>query len=114
MLFLGIFILAGIGAIIRFGLVEFSGSTGVLIANVIGSALIGYVLTQPQWLSSLSPHATRIIAIGFLGALTTFSSYSMDVVSALTSGQALKAAALFMGHNVLSIGACLLTYRLSA
>ena len=118
MLLVGIFILAGLGALLRFGLHNYSGgdgwSVGVLVANVIGSAAIGYVLTQPQWLTSLSPHATKMVAIGFLGALTTFSSYSVDVVSAFTSGNMLKAASLFVGHNVLAISACLLTYRFAA
>ena len=115
MLFVGIFILAGVGALVRFGLTEISGgSLGVLMANVLGSAALGYVMTQPQWLTSMSPQATRMVAIGLLGAFTTFSSYSMDVVGAFSGGHMLRAASIFVAHNLLAVSACLFAYKLSS
>lgn len=109
MLYLGIFLLAGLGALLRFGLTEYWGSAvGVLVANVLGSAAIGYILSLPQSLT------TKIVTIGLLGALTTFSSYSVEVVNAMGSGQLMRAGGIMLGHNVLAIGACIVAYKLSS
>lgn len=54
--------------------------TGTLVANIVGCSLIGvcYVLLlEKQWLSaSLRP----FVVTGFLGALTTFSTFSLEAV----------------------------------
>jgi len=60
---------------------------GTLTVNVLGSLAMG-LLTG--WLARLGPHneATRLLlAVGVLGGFTTFSSFSLDVVSMLQRGQ---------------------------
>lgn len=71
---------------------------GTLVANLIGGYLVGlavsYFATHPQ----LSP-AWRLFAItGFLGGLTTFSTFSAEVVSLLQQGRPLLAMTAALTH----------------
>ena len=49
--------------------------------------------------------ANLLLGVGFCGAFTTFSTYSVDAVKYLQSQQYFRFAALVLGSNVLSIGA---------
>ncbi len=77
---------------------------GTLVINVSGSFLIGLVLTvvgervlAPWW-------ARPMLAIGFLGSYTTFSTFSFETLALVESGGYLAAAANVLG----SVGAALL------
>lgn len=63
---------------------------GTLLVNVIGSFLLGlvYSLTEQGHLEII-PWRT-LVAIGFLGAFTTFSTFSLDSLLLLQQGQTLK------------------------
>ena len=79
---------ASIGALARWGLGLWLTPGGVipwgtLAANLIGGYLIGVCLAVFQALPDLDPAWRLAIVTGFLGGLTTFSSFSAEVVTLL-------------------------------
>ncbi|WP_296495185.1 fluoride efflux transporter CrcB [Rhodoferax sp.] len=56
---------------------------GTLAANLIGGYLVGVAVAVFQALPHLDPTWRLAIITGFLGALTTFSSFSAEVVGML-------------------------------
>lgn len=56
---------------------------GTLAANLIGGYLIGVCIALFQAMPQLDPVWRLAIVTGFLGALTTFSSYSAEVIGLL-------------------------------
>lgn len=71
---------------------------GTLAANLIGGYLVGvavgYFGTEP----SLSPQVRLFVVTGFLGGLTTFSTFSAEVVTQLQQGHAAWALATALAH----------------
>ncbi len=93
---LAICIGASLGALARWGLglwlntSALSAATlpwGTLTANLIGGYLIGVCVAVFQTLPNLDPVWRLALVTGFLGALTTFSSFSAEVVSMLQQGR---------------------------
>ncbi|PJG83711.1 fluoride efflux transporter CrcB [Caviibacterium pharyngocola] len=73
-------------------------SFGTLIANYLGCFLIG-VLIAVFWQYPHIPSEWRIFWItGFLGSLTTFSSFSAEVVEALLNGKWLAGIGIISLH----------------
>lgn len=87
------------GALCRYGLVNWISTLpysksqwgafplGTLSVNVIGSFGIGilYVLIAERM--ALHPDWRNVAMIGFLGALTTFSTFSLETIMLLQRGQ---------------------------
>jgi CrcB protein len=72
---------------------------GTLAANLIGGYLVGVCVGVFQQLPELDPVWRLALVTGFLGALTTFSSFSAEVVAMLQQGRfalALGTAALHL------------------
>ena len=85
---LAICIGACVGALARWQLsLQFNSSGilpwGTLYANLIGGYLIGVCVAVFQALPDLDPLWRLLLVTGFLGALTTFSSFSAEVVQML-------------------------------
>ncbi len=57
---------------------------GTLAANLIGGYLVGVCVAVFQAMPQLDPAWRLALVTGFLGALTTFSSFSAEVVAMLT------------------------------
>jgi fluoride exporter len=100
---------ASLGAILRWvlGLVLDSMSVaitmGTLAANLIGGFLIGVAMAFFSAHTELSPQWRLLIITGFLGGLTTFSSFSSELTSMIQEGRLSIALITVMLHVVGSI-----------
>jgi CrcB protein len=65
---------------------------GTLAANLMGGYLVGVCVGVFQQLPDLDPVWRLALVTGFLGALTTFSSFSAEVVAMLQQGRYALAA----------------------
>ena len=115
-----IFCGAGFGALLRAGFNVVTVNTasviplGTLIANLVGGYLVGLAVAffgnNPQ----LSPEWRLLIVTGFLGGLTTFSSFSSEVVAMIQRGEftwALGTALLHLFGSLLLTFLGILTYQ---
>jgi len=71
---------------------------GTLAANLLGGYLIGLAMTVFAALPGLAPEWRLLIITGFLGGLTTFSTFSAEVTVLLQQGRYLWAGAAIAGH----------------
>ncbi len=78
---------------------------GTLAANLIGGYVIGLAIALFAWAPSLAPEWRLLIITGFCGGLTTFSTFSAEVVTLLQQGQTLMALAAIGAHVVGSLTA---------
>ena len=94
------------------GLFGIAGPMATLVVNVAGSSLMGAIAGGIAAGMSL-PEAWRgFIAVGFLGALTTFSSFALDT-GQLAARQGMAMTALYVGLSVgLSLAAFFATQAL--
>ena len=76
---------------------------GTLGANLLGGYLMGLALAVISHFEALSPEARLLMTTGFLGGLTTFSTFSAEVTTLLARQQAGWAAALISAHVVGSV-----------
>lgn len=77
---------------------------GTLAANLIGGYLIGICIATFQALPQIDPVWRLLLVTGFLGALTTFSTFSAEVVELLQQGRyalALGSASLHLFGSLL-------------
>ena len=100
---------AAVGALARWGLALWltpGGAIpwGTLAANLVGGYLIGLCIGVFQAMPQLDPLWRLLLVTGFLGGLTTFSSFSAEVVTFLMQaryGMALMTAALHVLGSLL-------------
>lgn len=71
---------------------------GTLVANLLGGFLIGAAITFLSNQPNLAPEWRLMIVTGFLGALTTFSTFSAEVTSLIQEGRILWAGAAMAVH----------------
>jgi CrcB protein len=76
---------------------------GTLAANLIGGYLIGIALALLTHFEALPPEMRLLLVTGFLGGLTTFSTFSAEAATLLGRNQYGWAAALIVAHVVGSI-----------
>jgi len=81
---------------------------GTLAANILGGYLIGIAMAVFLTFPSLSPFWRLLIVTRFLGGLTTFSTFSAEVVTALLNGRSLWALSTVATHVLGSVAMTLL------
>lgn len=88
---------------------------GTLVANLLGGYLIGLALAWTSAHPEIPPAVRLFLITGFLGGLTTFSTFSGENVSMLLAGEAGRALAHATFHVAGSFAATalgLFTWRL--
>lgn len=60
---------------------------GTLLANLVGGYLVGIAIAVFEQASGLAPEWRLLVITGFLGGLTTFSTFSAESVQLLGSGR---------------------------
>lgn len=81
---------------------------GTLTANIIGGFLMGIFMALTKDHTFLPETLRLAIVTGFLGGLTTFSTFSAETVTLLSHEQYLLGALLIIGHVAGSISATIL------
>jgi fluoride exporter len=103
---------AGVGASARYfisGYIARTFSTafpyGTLAINVTGSLVLGFFLILAGERMLLDPRWRFLIAIGFCGSYTTFSSYAFETFAYMEQGQWLLVAVNVVASNALCLAA---------
>ena len=100
---------ASFGAFFRYRfLIQYNIFWGTMIINLVGSLLIGFLAV---YLERHYPQGKTIILVAFLGSLTTFSSYSFDLVKLFEQGMVSKALLYAILSNSLCFGGCYLGWK---
>ncbi len=87
-----VFVGGGFGSVLRFIIGKFLNNTqngipyGTFAANIIGSLLIGIILGMAAKNDTLTSNQTLLLATGFCGGFTTFSTFAYENHIFLKSG----------------------------
>ena len=111
---------AALGAWLRWGLSVWLNARlpqfplGTLASNLIGGYLVGFAVAYFMLRHDLSPEWRLFVVTGFLGGLTTFSTFSAEVTELLTRGDytsGLVLAATHLFGSLLLTAAGFATFR---
>jgi CrcB protein len=104
----------GLGAASRYGigllaakLLGTSFPWGTLVVNLSGCFIIGLLFALADRSQLLTPDVRLLLITGYLGALTTFSSFSLETLNAGRAGLTLQALTNILINN---LGGLTLTY----
>ena len=100
---LAICIGASVGALSRWGLSLWLSPGGLipwgtLAANLLGGYLVGVAIAVFQSMPQIDPVWRLLLITGFLGGLTTFSTFSAEVVTHLIDERYALAAGIVLTH----------------
>ncbi len=76
---------------------------GTLAANLLGGYLVGMAMEAFSAPLGMAPELRLLVMTGFLGGLTTFSTFSAEVTRLLQQGRLLLAGAEITAHVVGSV-----------
>ena len=97
MIYLAVAMGGALGALSRFGIGQWLADSGyahlhpaTFLVNVIGALLIGILFVGAERFT-LSEPARLGMSVGFLGAFTTFSAFSLQLLTDIQEGEVLRA-----------------------
>jgi CrcB protein len=85
------------------GLWEGKLPLGTLLVNVLGSFAIGVVYVLVVERQSIHADWRGVLMVGFLGAFTTFSTFSLETIGLMEAGHTLHALAYMLGSAILCV-----------
>ncbi|WP_339700203.1 fluoride efflux transporter CrcB [uncultured Marixanthomonas sp.] len=109
-----VFIGGGLGSSLRYWISKYLNSVetgipyGTFAANIIGSFIIGIVLGLALKNNSVSQNTVLLVATGFCGGFTTFSTFAYENHIFLKSGDFLSFALYTLGSFVIGFAAVFL------
>lgn len=110
MIYILIFIGGGLGAVSRFLLgdtvnkyITHSFPLGTLSVNVLGSFIIGYLLTMGEGKEIAFTHWRSLLVVGFLGGFTTFSAFSWETLVLVREGNYLQSGYYLLSNVMFSL-----------
>jgi fluoride exporter len=105
--FVWVFIGGGLGSICRYGIGKWaklyfmaSFPYGTFIVNLVGCFLIGLILSFLGKLPNVHPHWGLLLATGFCGGFTTFSSFAYENIMLWHEAKYIT----FWAYSFLSVG----------
>ena len=119
MIYLAVAIGGALGALSRFGMGQWLADSGythlhpaTFLVNVIGSLLIGILFVGAERFT-LSEPARLGMSVGFLGAFTTFSAFSLQLLTDIQEGEVLRAVSYAAATVFLCLISCLVGVELA-
>ncbi len=109
-----VFVGGGFGSVLRyligryFEFAEKDIFSGTFIVNIIGSLLIGILFGLAQRYHTLTPNQTLLLATGFCGGFTTFSTFALENTALIRSGNYLNLFLYISITVIVGIGAVFL------
>jgi CrcB protein len=76
---------------------------GTLVVNITACVIIGFSLTYMGKRADLNPAWRYLLAVGFIGAYSTFSTYEWETLSTLRSGAFAMGALYSVGSLILGL-----------
>lgn len=112
MLYLIVFIGAGIGGALRHGvnigatkLLGYGFPFGTFIVNVVGSFVMGLLAGFFAYRAGVPQHVRLFLTTGLLGGFTTFSTFSLDAALLIERHSIMMAAGYMIGSVAAGIAA---------
>ena len=117
-LYLIVAIGGALGALARYGTVSAVARLtglgfpwGTVVVNLVGSLALGILIGAMAHGLQLSQEARTFLAVGFLGAFTTFSTFSLDTVTLIERGAWTPALGYALGSVVAGVALFFLGLR---
>ena len=86
---------------------------GTLVVNVLGSLALGWLATVFLDRPEINIALRLGVAVGFLGAFTTFSAFSFESVLLMLNGAVWRAALNVAANTIICLGMCYLGMQLA-
>lgn len=97
-----------LGALARYVVTVFTTAQGVapwgtFIVNILGCFLIGILIAQASGSEWYQAYGRSLIVVGFLGAFTTFSAFSLDTLELAEQGK----TSMAIIYAAITVSSCL-------
>lgn len=77
---------------------------GTFVINITGCFVMGFFFTlATERILSISPEIKLLVATGFLGSYTTFSTYGLDTITLISAQRFAPALIYWLGSSLLGI-----------